>query len=129
MKEDISLWIAIIIAFFLVLGSGFALIGTIGLLRFSNFYERLHMSSLGANWGVGSILIASFLYSIFVNHRFVIHEILLMIFFIVTIPITSMLISQATAYRNYLSNYLEESLAFLLDKTKEKSSKEEKLPD
>ncbi|MDD9333155.1 MAG: monovalent cation/H(+) antiporter subunit G, partial [Bartonella sp.] len=59
MKDDISLWSAIIISFFLILGSSLTLIGTIGLVRFSNFYERLHTSSLSTSWGGSSIIIAS----------------------------------------------------------------------
>ncbi|MCZ2203543.1 monovalent cation/H(+) antiporter subunit G [Bartonella sp. A05] len=121
MKEDVSLWIAIVITVFLVLGSSLALIGTIGLIRFSNFYERLHMPSLGANWGVGSILIASFLYSTFVDHSFAFHNILLMIFLLMTVPVTSMLLSQAAAYRDHLEDKSEKPLTLLLHNMEEKS--------
>ncbi len=82
MKDDISLVVAIAITVFLILGSGLTLIATIGLVRFSNFYKRLHMLSVCTSWGVGSILISSFLYSIFVDHYFVFHEVLLMFFFV-----------------------------------------------
>ncbi|WP_375669294.1 cation:proton antiporter, partial [Bartonella sp. MR168JLCBS] len=84
MKDDVSLAVAIVITFFLILGSGLTLIGTIGLVRFSSFYERLHMLSVAASWGVGSILISSFLYSMLVDHHFVFHEILLMLFLLLT---------------------------------------------
>lgn len=121
MKDDVSIFVAIIIAIFLVLGSGLTLIGTIGLIRFSSFYERLHMPSLGSNWGVGSILIASFFHSMFVEHRVTFYEVLLMIFLIMTVPVTSMLLSQAAAYRDHSENKLEKPLTFLLRETEEKS--------
>ncbi|GAA5096345.1 monovalent cation/H(+) antiporter subunit G [Bartonella acomydis] len=114
MKDDISLTVALVVTAFLILGSGLTLIGTIGLLRLSSFYKRLHMLSLSTSWGAGSILIASFLYSVFVDHHFVFHEILLMGFLFVTIPVASMLVSQAAAYRHHSENRLEERPLALL---------------
>ncbi|EYS90789.1 hypothetical protein X471_00922 [Bartonella bacilliformis str. Heidi Mejia] len=122
MKDDISLWVAILIAVFLLLGSSLTLIGTIGLVRFSTFYERLHMPSLSASWGGGSIIIASLLYSIFVDHHWVFHEVLLVVFLFVTTPVTSMLLSQAAAHRDHPENWLEKPPAFLLRHREEKSS-------
>ncbi|WP_144751758.1 MULTISPECIES: monovalent cation/H(+) antiporter subunit G [Bartonella] len=119
MKNDISLVVAIAVTVFLILGSGLTLIGTIGLVRLSSFYKRLHMLSLSTSWGAGSILIASFLYSIFVDHHIVLHEILLMIFLLVTIPVASMLVSQAAAYRHHSENTLEKPLALLSHQTKD----------
>ncbi|WP_455476123.1 monovalent cation/H(+) antiporter subunit G [Bartonella sp. B17] len=123
MKGDISLVVAIAITVFLILGSGLTLIAMIGLVRFSNFYERLHMPSIGTSWGAGCILISSFLYSTFVDDCFVFHEILLMIFLFVAAPIASMLLSQATACRHHLEGQLEEKpLVLLSHKREEKRS-------
>ncbi|MET3559476.1 multicomponent K+:H+ antiporter subunit G [Bartonella japonica] len=116
MKNDVSLVAAMTITVFLILGSGLTLIGMIGLVRFSNFYKRLHMLSLSTSWGAGSILIASFLYSTFVDHHLVFHEILLMIFLFVTIPVASMLVSQAAAYRHHSENISEKPLTLLSHK-------------
>lgn len=127
MKDDISLVVAVAVTVFLVLGSGLTLIGTIGLLRLSSFYKRLHMLSLSTSWGAGSILIASFLYSIFVDHHFVFHEILLMIFLLVTIPVASMLVSQAAAYRHHSENTLEKPLALLSHQTKKQPPTSEEM--
>ncbi|AQX19007.1 multisubunit potassium/proton antiporter, PhaG subunit [Bartonella sp. CDC_skunk] len=122
MKDDISLWSALIISFFLILGSSLTLIGTIGLVRFSNFYERLHTSSLSTSWGGSSIIIASFFYSIHVDHVFVIHEILLMIFLFMTTPITSMLLSQTAVHRDQSKDFLKEPLSLLFHNHKKKKS-------
>ncbi|WP_455480714.1 monovalent cation/H(+) antiporter subunit G [Bartonella sp. B12(2025)] len=122
MKNDVSLVVAIIITVFLILGSGLTLIGTIGLVRFSNFYERLHMPSVGTYWGAGSILISSLLYSTLVDHRFVFHEVLLMIFLFVTTPVVSMLLSQVAAYRHYSEDQSEKPLALLSHQTEELST-------
>ncbi|AQX22231.1 MULTISPECIES: monovalent cation/H(+) antiporter subunit G [unclassified Bartonella] len=122
MKDDISLWSALIISFFLILGSSLTLIGTIGLVRFSNFYERLHTSSLSTSWGGSSIIIASFFYSIHVDHVFVIHEILLMIFLFMTTPITSMLLSQTAVHRDQSKDFLKEPFSLLFHNHKKKKS-------
>ncbi|WP_208433651.1 monovalent cation/H(+) antiporter subunit G [Bartonella taylorii] len=122
MNDDVSLVVAIVITVFLILGSGLTLIGAIGLVRLSSFYKRLHMLSLSTSWGVGSILISSFLYSTFVDHHFVFHEILLMIFLLVTIPVASMLVSQAGAYRDHSENEQEKPLALLSRQTEEQTS-------
>ncbi|WP_273753986.1 MULTISPECIES: monovalent cation/H(+) antiporter subunit G [unclassified Bartonella] len=122
MKDDVSLIVAVAVTVFLILGSGLTLIGTIGLVRLPSFYKRLHMLSLSTSWGAGSILVASFLYSIFVDHHFVFHEFLLMIFLLVTIPAASMLISQAAAYRHYSENKLEKPLALLSRQREKKTS-------
>ncbi|MBX4335981.1 monovalent cation/H(+) antiporter subunit G [Bartonella raoultii] len=131
MKDDISLVVAIAVTVFLILGSGLTLIGTIGLVRLSSFYKRLHMLSLSTSWGAGSILVASFLYSVFVDHHFVFHEVLLMLFLFVTIPVSSMLVSQAAAYRYHSENKLgEKPLALLSHQVKEQSPTSEEIsPD
>lgn len=125
--KDVSLVVAIAITFFLILGSGLTLIGTMGLVCLPTFYKRLHMLSLSTSWGAGSILIASFLYSIFVDHHFVFHEFLLMIFLFVTIPAASMLVSQVAAYRHYSENKLEKPLALLSRQKEEQTSASDKI--
>ncbi|EJF80422.1 monovalent cation/H(+) antiporter subunit G [Bartonella doshiae] len=126
MNDNISLIVAIAITVFLILGSGLALVGGIGLVRLSSFYKRLHMLSLSTSWGAGSILISSFLYSTFVDHHFVFHELLLVIFLFVTAPVASMLLSQAAAYRDHSENQSEKPLTLLSHRTEEKVSTSEK---
>jgi multicomponent K+:H+ antiporter subunit G len=81
---EIPLWAALLIAFFLILGSGLTLLGTIGLLRFETFYQRIHAPTLGTTWGAGGILIA--------------------LFITVTTPVTLMLLARATLYRDRSEN-------------------------
>ena len=51
-----------VIAFFLIAGSIFALIGSLGLTRMKDFYMRLHGPSKISTLGVGCILLASIAY-------------------------------------------------------------------
>lgn len=98
--EDLPLWAAILISALLVLGSSLALIGSIGLLRFKTFYERIHAPTLGTTLGLFTILAASMLYFSLAQTRPVVHEILIGIFVTTTTPVTFVLLVQATLYRD-----------------------------
>jgi len=98
--EDLPLWAAILTSALLIFGSGLALIGSVGLLRFKSFYERIHAPTLGATLGLFSILAASMLYFSIAQTRPVVHELLIAIFVTTTTPVTFMFLVQATLYRD-----------------------------
>ena len=98
--ENLPLWAAILISALLVIGSSLALIGSIGLLRFKTFYERVHAPPLGTTMGLFTILAASMFYFSLAQTRPVVHEILIGIFVTTTTPITFMFLVQATLYRD-----------------------------
>ena len=97
---DIPTWIAVVIAFFLILGAALALIGAIGLMRMPTFYERLHAPTLSTSWGTGGIMTASILFFSVASGRLVAHEILIGIFVTVTTPVTFMLLARAALHRD-----------------------------
>ena len=99
--EEFPLWAAILVAFFVILGSSLALIGTIGFARLNSFYERLHAPTLGTSWGTGGIVIASMIYFSVSGDRFAIHEIFIGIFMTVTTPVTYMLLVRAALHRDH----------------------------
>jgi multicomponent K+:H+ antiporter subunit G len=78
-----------IIAGFLVLGGVFGLIGSYGLLRLPDPMQRLHAPTKAGTVGLWSVLIASALYSAFVEGRPSGHEVLIVLFLVVTAPITA----------------------------------------
>jgi multicomponent K+:H+ antiporter subunit G len=98
--DELPLWAAILTSMLLLLGSGLALIGSIGLLRFKTFYERIHAPTLGTTLGLFSILAASMIYFSVSQTRPVVHEILIGIFVTTTTPVTFMFLVQATLYRD-----------------------------
>lgn len=97
---DLPAWAALLTAFFLLLGSGLTLLGTIGLLQFKSFYERVHAPTLGTTWGAGGILIASILCFSILQSRPVVHEILIAVFLTITTPVSLMLLARAALYRD-----------------------------
>lgn len=96
---SVPLWAAIPAALLLVCGSLLALIGSLGLLRFDQFYARLHAPTLGNTLGAGCVLLASILVSSALAQRPVLHEVLITLCLVVTSPITTMLLMRAALLR------------------------------
>lgn len=99
-QAEMPLWAAVFVALFLVTGSVLTLLGTIGLLRFGSFYERVHAPTLGSTGGTGGILVASMIFFSVVQSRPVLHELLIVVFVIVTTPVTLLLLARAALYRD-----------------------------
>lgn len=97
---DLSLWAAIPVAFFLVLGAGLTVLGSFGLVRLRSFYDRIHAPTLGASWGTAGIVMASMILFSVLETRPVLHEFLIGIFVTVTTPVTLMLLGRAALYRD-----------------------------
>lgn len=83
-----------LVSCFLLVGGAFTLIGSIGLVRFPDFFTRLHGPSKASTLGVGAILIASL---IFFNARgeFGLKELLITLFVFVTTPVSAHLLCKA----------------------------------
>lgn len=112
--EDFPVWAALLVAVFLLTGASLTLIGTIGLIRFKTFYERLHAPTLGTTCGAGGILIASIIFFSVLQSRLVLHELLITVFLVVTTPVTLMLLSRAVIHRDRTddSKQLPENINF-----------------
>ncbi len=85
------------IAAALVVGGGFALVGAIGLLRFPDFYMRMHAPTKATTLGVGGVLAASLLAS-WAQGGFGLHELLIALFLFVTAPVSANLLAQAALH-------------------------------
>ena len=85
-------------ALFLLLGAGFALVGSIGLARLPDIFTRLHGPTKATTLGVGAILLGSILY--FSNrHGLSLHEVLVSLFLFLTAPVSAHLLSRAALHR------------------------------
>jgi len=93
-------WAAILVSVVLLMGAVITLIGTLGLVRLPTFYQRIHAPTLGSSLGAALVLFASGLYSSIELGRPVLHEALVLVFIIVTTPVTLMLLARAAFYRD-----------------------------
>lgn len=97
---DIPLWLSCVTAFLVLFGAGLTLIGTIGLMKLNNFYERTHAPTLGATLGAGGILIAAILYFSVMEARPALFPVLIALFMTLTTPVTLILLSRTALYRD-----------------------------
>lgn len=101
---ELPAWAAILTAMLVLAGAAVTLVGSVGLLRFRRFYERVHAPTLGATFGTGCILVASMIYFSVLESRPVVHELLITIFAFVTTPVTLMLLVRAALFRDRSEN-------------------------
>ena len=99
---EIPSWAEIVTAALLLLGAAIALIGSLGLVRLKSFYERVHPPTLGTTLGTGCIAMASMVYFSALQTRPILHEVLLVLFVLVTTPITLTLLVRAALFRDEL---------------------------
>ncbi|RIK85937.1 MAG: cation:proton antiporter [Hyphomicrobiales bacterium] len=97
---DLPPGVAVVVAFFVVLGAGLTLVGSFGFYRLRSFYDRIHAPTLGTSWGTAAIVMASMILFSALQSRLVVHEILIGIFVTVTTPVTLMLLGRAALYRD-----------------------------
>lgn len=89
--------IEILVSVFLVAGAGFALIGSIGLIRLPDFYSRLHGPTKSTTLGVGSMLIASATH-FSTGPGTSLHEVLVTVFLFMTAPVSAHLLCKAAMH-------------------------------
>lgn len=87
-----------LIAAVLLLISAFTLfVGALGLVRFPDFFMRLHAPTKASTLGVGSILLASMLVAA-AQGRLGLAELLITLFVFVTAPVSANLMAQAALH-------------------------------
>jgi multicomponent K+:H+ antiporter subunit G len=94
MTAGIAPWLDATIAVLLLVGAGFTLVGSLGLFRLSDFYQRLHGPSKATTLGVGCVLIASGLWFMARGQWFW-HELLITLFLFLTAPVSAHLLVKA----------------------------------
>jgi multicomponent K+:H+ antiporter subunit G len=96
----VSTLATIVTAALLVAGAAITLIGAIGLLRLGTFYERVHAPTLGTTLGTACIALASMIYFSALETRLVVHELLIVVFILVTTPVTLIILVRAAQLRD-----------------------------
>jgi len=94
---ELNPWIDGLVALLLLVGAFFLLVGALGMLRFRDFFQRLHAPTKASTLGVGGVLIASMLYSA-ATGRLAIHELLITLFIFITAPVSANLLAKAALH-------------------------------
>ncbi len=88
-----------ILAFLILTGAVFTLIGSLGLARLRDFYTRLHGPTKATTLGVGSLLLASALFFSTRGEGMSLHEILITLFLFITAPVSAHLLAKAALHQ------------------------------
>lgn len=83
----------------IVLGAGFALVGSWGLVRLPSLMERLHGPTKASTLGLGAMLVGSIVWFQLVQGEWTTHELLISLFLFVTAPITANMIAKVHLHR------------------------------
>ncbi|GAA0842200.1 Na+/H+ antiporter subunit G [Marinobacter szutsaonensis] len=86
------------IAFLLLLGGAFTLIGAIGLARLPDFFTRLHGPTKATTLGVGAIMLSSVIYFTTRGDGIGISEVLITVFLFMTAPVSANILAKAAMH-------------------------------
>jgi len=85
-------------------GAAFTCIGSLGLVRFRDFYTRLHGPTKASTLGVGCLLVASSIFFSATGESLSLHEILVTLFLFITAPISAHLLAKAALHQGLPSD-------------------------
>ncbi len=97
LTETLPLWVQVPVALLLVVGGVFALVGAVGMLRFPDFFMRLHAPTKASTLGVGGVLLASMFVS-WARGQPGLHELLITLFIFITAPVSANLMGMAALH-------------------------------
>jgi multicomponent K+:H+ antiporter subunit G len=90
----LPLWLDAVLAALVLLGAAFALVGSWGLAKLSDFLKRLHGPTKATTLGVGCVLLASIGWFGW-QGQWGAHELLVTLFLFITAPVSAHLLIQA----------------------------------
>jgi len=97
---DLPPWAAITVAVLVLIGSGFTLIGAIGLLRLDSFYQRVHAPTIGSSFGVAFISLATVVCFSALRGTLALGAVLVFLFLTLTMPAGLVLLARAALFRD-----------------------------
>ena len=97
MFDDLHLAWQLAIAAMLVIAGLFALVGAIGMLRFPDFFMRLHAPTKATTLGIGGVLLASLILT-GARGELGVHELLITLFVFITAPVSASLLAKAALH-------------------------------
>lgn len=87
-----------IVAALLLIGSIFALVGSIGLWKLPDFFMRLHGPTKATTLGVGALVIGSLVFFSASRDGISLHELLITIFLFITAPVSAHMLAKAAMH-------------------------------
>ncbi|MEX1297662.1 MAG: Na+/H+ antiporter subunit G [Desulfotignum sp.] len=92
-------FIELLVSFFLVVGAFFAMAGSLGSYRLTDFFSRLHGPTKSTTLGVGGMAIASAIYFSVYGEGISFHEVLITLFLFITAPVSAHFLAKAARHQ------------------------------
>ncbi len=96
--DQLPMWADGLIALLLLVSGLTALLGTFALVKFSDFYKRIHGPTKATTLGVGGVLIASCIYFSVSIPGLSLHEFLVTLFLLLTAPVSAHMLMKAAMH-------------------------------
>jgi len=90
----VAVAIELLTAVLVLVGAGFALVGSIGLARLPDIFTRLHGPTKATTLGVGAVVVASLLHFNAVQEALSLRELAIPLFLFITAPVSAHLIAK-----------------------------------
>ena len=94
-----STWLEVVAAVAELIGAFLFLASAVGLLRLPDFYTRVHAPTKAATLGVALLALASLLRSLPTGDVVWIEDLLILVFLLLTVPVSSQVLLRAAATR------------------------------
>lgn len=92
-------WLEWTVAALVLIGSLFALVGSIGLWKLPDFFMRLHGPTKATTLGVGALVIGSMIFFSAQRESISLHEVLITAFLFMTAPVSANLLAKAAMHQ------------------------------
>jgi multicomponent K+:H+ antiporter subunit G len=100
MSTTVPAWAEVATAMLVVLGGVSALVGSIGLLKFRTFFQRVHAPTLAYTSATWSLTLATILQMSFVRDQVFVHALVVAVFLALTAPVTTIFLMRASLFRH-----------------------------
>lgn len=88
----------IVISVLLVIGGIFIFVGSLGLARLQDFYTRLHAPTKATTVGLGSVLLASMIYTYATEGYITVNVLLITLFLVITAPVVAHILAKVAMH-------------------------------
>jgi multicomponent K+:H+ antiporter subunit G len=99
MHEVMPPWVDAVVAVLLLAGGVLALTGAIGLLRYADFFRRMHPPALAATLSALCVTVASTLHFSVLERQLALYPLLINALLAITTPVTTVLLARAALAR------------------------------
>ncbi|ANF58570.1 monovalent cation/H(+) antiporter subunit G [Halotalea alkalilenta] len=96
--EYLGFFIELVVALLLVCGGLTAVIGGIGMVRFNDFYMRMHGPAMSSTMALGCMILASILFFWFHTGTPSFPELILTLFVLITAPVSAHLLTMSALH-------------------------------